>query len=171
MDPLLTIRPKPAVSYSFSMGAESSPGGSTATSPAPSQKHRTGCGWQRPDPVPGDPCNGEPSRYALGPRTSLKHVQMVAVVFPGSPKGRCSDWRPRALAGPGRGQAVLVLAPRAVPTVWSPAPGHLHSASAAPAVARGDGAGGEGSTPFSSHSWHRCNFSDKPFCFCYCNYN
>lgn len=40
-----------------------------------------------------------------------------------------------------RGQAVLVLAPQAVPALWSPAPGHLLLASAVPAAALGDGDG------------------------------
>lgn len=53
-----------------------------------------------------------------------------------------------------RGQAAL-----------SPLHGHASPAglaTTAPATAPGAGAGGEGSKPSAFHSFHRCNFANKP---------
>lgn len=83
--------------------------------PTPSRLHHKSiapsAAGREPDLNPTDACDGEPSRYTLGPWTSLKRGQMVAVLFPGSQKGRCSSWRPHRLGRDGGDRQFLFSLP------------------------------------------------------------
>lgn len=144
--------------------------------PAPSRlDHKSNApavAGREPALIPRDPCDGEPSRYALGPQTSLKHGQMIAVLFPGSQKGQRSKWWPCALAGmEGTGSSCFCSPGRASPVVagsWPPPLGKCRSC-------RGTGRRGwlgKAANPVVFIPGMAAVFlTNQIFYFCYCNCN